>query len=71
MVSYMRLNDRENGNKSVDYGQMRHATPQDLAKYSTEFAELKNRFRESVKHVARHEPESGTVNVHDKQNGTD
>jgi antirestriction protein ArdC len=71
MVSYMRLNDRENGNKSVDYGEMRHATAQDLAKYSTEFAELENRFRESLKHVARYEPGSGTVNVHDKQSATD
>jgi antirestriction protein ArdC len=71
MVSYMRLNDSVNGNKSLEYGDMRHATPQDLQKYSTEFAELENRFRESLKHVARYEPGSGTVNVNDKQNASD
>jgi hypothetical protein len=71
MISYMRLHDRANGNKSIAHGEMRHATPQDLAKYSTEFVELENRFRESLKHVARYEPERDIINIHDNQIATD
>jgi hypothetical protein len=67
----MLSNDTWNGNRPINDGYLRHATPQDLKKYSTEFAALETRFRESTQHVARYEPESGTVSLEEKQTGTE
>ncbi|MBV9442045.1 MAG: DUF1738 domain-containing protein [Acidobacteriaceae bacterium] len=74
-VSYMRLdsngNLRENGNKPVNDRSLRLADSTDLKQFDKQFAQLESKFRETSRHTAQYEPQTGTVNVHDKHSVTD
>jgi antirestriction protein ArdC len=74
-VSYMRLDGkgslRENGNKAVDDRGLRLANSADLKQFEKQFAQLESKFRETSRHTAQYEPETGTVNIHDKHSVTD
>ncbi len=74
-VSYMRLDGkgslRENGNKALDDRGLRLANSADLKQFEKQFGELESKFRETSRHTAQYEPQTGTVNVHDKHSVTD
>ena len=74
-VSYMRLDGkgslRESGNKGLDDRGVRLANSADLKQFEKQFAELESKFRETSRHTAQYEPQTGTVNVHDKHSVTD
>ncbi|MBV9268033.1 MAG: hypothetical protein JO061_17835, partial [Acidobacteriaceae bacterium] len=64
-------NLRENGNKPVNDRGLRLAEPTDLNQFEKQFAQLESKFRETSRHTAQYEPQTGTVNVHDKRSVTD
>ncbi len=74
-VSCMRLDGkgslRENGNKTTDDRGLQLANSADLKQFGKQFAELESKFRETSRHTAQYEPQTGTVNVHDKHSVTD
>jgi antirestriction protein ArdC len=74
-VSYMRLDGKgslqENGNIAIDDRRLRFADSTELKQFEKQFAQLESKFRETSRHTAQYEPNTGTVNVHDKHSVTD